>query len=325
MTHISKVQRYTISALLDQGKTQLYISEYIGKSKSSISREIRRNCDKRSGKYKADLADKKYKHRQKTKVKRQSFTEDMQSSIVKLLEEEYSPEQVVGTLLQQGRKCVSHERIYQFIWSDKRQGGNLYTHLRQKERRHIKRANSKDNRGLIKDRISIIERPAIVDERERFGDLEVDLIIGKSHKQALVTVNDRASGMVLIRKVNDKKAETVSEAIIEILEEWKSHLHTLTSDNGKEFAYHLKVSKELNLNYYFAHPYSSWERGSNENLNGLIRQYFPKGTSFNNITDEQVKAVETKLNNRPRKRFNFDSPNIVMKNLLEKLNNRNLT
>lgn len=316
MAHITAPQRYEISIYLKQGKTLTYIAKKLDKDKSTISREIKRNSDKRNGEYKPKLAERKYQDRLKYKPKKLYFTEHIKVSVVELLKRDLSPEQIVGYILKMGKKCVSHERIYQFIWSDKRKGGQLFHHLRQKERRHRKRANSKDNRGIIKDRVSIDERPTIVENRSRFGDLEADLIIGKAHKKALLTINDRASGMVLIRKINDKKAETVSKAINDALKEWIPFLHTITTDNGKEFAFHNKVSDANKIDYYFAHPYSSWERGSNENLNGLIRQYFKKNTSFNCISDEQVKAVETNLNNRPRKRFNFDSPIQIMNKLL---------
>jgi len=320
MTHITAAQRYGISIYLEQEKTLTYIAEKLGKHKSTIGREIKRNSDKRNGEYKPNSAEKKYQARLKFKDKRKDFTEQIEARVVELLKQDLSPEQIVGYLLKMGKKCVSHERIYQFIWLDKRKGGQLFHHLRLKERRHRKRTNSKNSRGIIKDRVSIEERPNIVEDRKRFGDLEADLIIGKAHKKALLTINDRASGMVLIRRINDKKAETVSRAINEALQPWKPFLQTITTDNGKEFAYHLKVSENLEIDYYFAHAYSSWERGSNENLNGLIRQYFKKSSSFNNISEEQVKAVELNLNNRPRKRFDFNSP-IQMMDKFVKVNN----
>ena len=164
--------------------------------------------------------------------------------------------------------------------------------------------------------MSIEQRPGVVDQRKRFGDLEVDLIIGKNHNQAILTINDRASGMLKMKKVASKESDVVTTAINGLLEEWIPYINTITADNGKEFAGHKKVAKFLNIDYYFARPYHSWERGSNENLNGLIRQYFPKGCDFTNITQCRINEVEKILNSRPRKRFDYENPIFVMDKLL---------
>ena len=316
MAHLTKPQRYTIEAMLKEGHTQSEIARVIGKNKSVVSREIKRNRDLRSGSYSQDLAQRKYQKRQKEKPKRVRFTDAVKTEVETLLKEDYSPEQVVGTLKKVGKDTVSIETIYQYIWKKKKQGGTLHKHLRNQGRRYRKRGNSKDNRGVIQNRVDIDKRPKVVEERSRFGDLEVDLIIGKNHKQAILTINDRASGMLKMTKVKSKKAEEVSRAIVEQLQDWKPYLHTMTADNGKEFAEHLFVAEELNIDHYFAKPYHSWERGSNENLNRLVRQYLPKKTDFTTITDQQIKEIEDKLNNRPRKRFNYENPIFVMNQLL---------
>jgi len=316
MSHITSEQRYTISCLLAQGFSQSKIGKVLGKSKSVICREIHRNKDLRSGDYKPDLAEKKYRMRQAQKKKHIRFTDSVKRDVEALIKEDYSPEQIVGTLAKRGVPCVSSERIYQYIWEDKRQNGLLYTHLRRHGRHYRKRGGSKDSRGIIKDRISIDQRPSIVEKRERFGDLEVDLIIGEHHKQAIVTINDRASGVLKMKKVASKESHIVASAINDLLVGWTPYIHTITSDNGKEFAAHERVASELNVDYYFAHPYHSWERGSNENLNGLIRQYIPKKTDFTNLSDEYIKSIEIKLNNRPRKRYGFETPIFVMEKLL---------
>jgi IS30 family transposase len=302
--------------MLKQGYKHIEIAIAIGKDKSVISRELKRNSDSRSGIYKDELAHRKYTKRQKEKHKHRKFTLEMQSEIETLLREDYSPEQVTGTLLKQGKQVVSIERIYQHIWEDKKDKGNLHSHLRRQGRRYRKRGASKDSRGIIKNRVSIDQRPKIVEKRERFGDLEVDLILGKNHKHAILTVNDRASGMLKMKKIPSKESSIVTEAITQILEEWKPYLYTITADNGKEFAGHEKVAENLEIDYFFAHPYHSWERGSNENLNGLIRQYFTKGSDFTNLTNERIKEVETKLNKRPRKRHKYQNPIFVMEKLL---------
>jgi IS30 family transposase len=316
MAHLTQEQRYTISCMLKQGYNKSEIARAITKDKSVVFNEIKRNSDNRSGIYDDDLANRKAAKRQKEKAKNIRFTRFIQDEIELLLRADYSPEQVVGTLKKQEKETVSVERIYQHIWEDKKNKGDLHTHLRRQGRKYRKRGSSKDTRGIIKNRISIDQRNKIVEKRSRFGDLEVDLIIGKNHNQAILTVNDRASGMLKMKKVASKEATVVTKAINEILEDWKPYLRTITADNGKEFAGHEKVAENLEIDYFFAHPYHSWERGSNENLNGLIRQYFTKGSDFTEITNKRVKEIETILNNRPRKRYNYENPIFVMNQLL---------
>jgi len=255
MTHITQLQRYAICCMLKQGYKQIEIAVAIGKDKTVVSKEIKRNSDKRNGVYKHELAQKKYAKRQKEKAKQKRFTKNIQQAIELLLRDDYSPEQVVGYLEKQDEKTVSIERIYQHIWQDKKNHGDLHTHLRRQGRRYRKRGASKDSRGVIRNRVSIDERPAIVEKRARFGDIEVDLIIGKNHNQAILTINDRASGMLKMKKIPSKQASVVTEAITTLLEDWKPYLHTITADNGKEFAGHQEVAESLSIDYFFAHPY----------------------------------------------------------------------
>lgn len=302
--------------MLEQGHKQAEISIAIGKDASVVSREIKRNKDERSGLYRHDLANRKYVKRQRGKPKYRKFTAELQWEVESLLREDLSPEQVVGHLKKQEKQTVSIERIYQHIWSDKKRKGDLHTHLRRQGRKYRKRGSSKDTRGIIRDRVSIDNRPKVVEKRERFGDLEVDLIIGRKHKEAIVTINDRASGMLRMKKVKSKQAKVVEEAITQLLDDWMPYIKTITSDNGKEFADHQTVAENLNVDFYFAHPYHSWERGSNENLNGLVRQYIPKQTDFSILTDTFIQSIEDKLNRRPRKRLGFQSPIFIMDQLL---------
>lgn len=311
MGHLTQEQRYTIEVLRKNNYTLKEIGAIIGKDKSVICRELKRNSDNRNGVYRSDLAERKCKKRHREKPKIQRFTMVIKEHIDTWLKEDYSPEQIVGLAKIERVSCVSIERIYQYVWKDKKDGGELYTHLRSNRKTYRKRGASKDKRGQIFGRIGIEKRPVEVDQKQRIGDTEVDLIIGKDHKGALVTINDSACGLLKMRKSNSKEASEIEKIVIKSLEPWKPFMHTMTSDNGKEFANHLNISKALEIKYYFARPYHSWERGANENLNGLLRQYFPKGTDFNLITDEQVKIVEEKLNNRPRKRFGYLTPNQV--------------
>lgn len=316
MTHITKEQRYTIERLLVKRMTQKEIGVIINRDKSVISREIRRNKDQRSGEYRADLAQRKYKNRQLAKPKHIRFTPAIQAKVEAFIEDEYSPDQARGACLKMGLPCVSNERIYQHIWKDQKQGGTLHTFLRRKGRKYRKRGAAKDSRGIIKNRVDIDERPDIVEKKERFGDLEIDTIIGKNHKGAIVTINDRASGYLWMGKVEQRTAENVANVAKALLFEDKHFIKTITADNGKEFANHQNIANYLDLDFYFAKPYHSWERGANENLNGLIRQYIPKKTDFKTVDYAFVKHVQNKLNDRPRKRLNYESPSFIKNKLL---------
>jgi IS30 family transposase len=318
MSHFTVEQRYKLEVLLQQNVSKTQISIELNKHISSIYREIKRNSDTRNSVYKGNLAIRKCRKRHKEKAKNQCFTDEMKIYIKKLIIEDLSPEQIVGKALKDSIDCVSIETIYKFVWNDKKKDGDLHKHLRNQGKIYRKRGASKDKRGQIVGRIGIENRPKEVEEKQRFGDLEIDLVIGKDHKGALLTINDRATGMLQMRKIESKDAEIVKNATIELLENWKPFLQTITSDNGKEFAKHQSIATALEIDYYFANPYCSWERGANENLNGLVRQYFPKGSDFSTITSRQVEIVVEKLNNRPRKRHQYYSPNEVY---LQKLNN----
>ena len=316
MSQITEEQRYTISKMQKGGYKQSEISKTIGKDKSVVSREIKRNKDQRSGVYGHELAERKCRERHRKKPKNIDFTQEIQERAEELLKKKYSPKQIKGYCDDNALEMVSHETLYKHLWKDKKQGGELYKDLRNQGRKYRKRGADKDKRGIIKNRVSIDLRPGIVDKRSRFGDLEVDLILGKDNKGAILTINDRASGYLKMIKVSSKDSRIVAKAINGLLEDWIPYLHTITADNGKEFAGHQDVAEFLSIDYYFAHPYHSWERGSNENLNGLIRQYIPKKTDFNTITDQYIETVQQELNNRPRERFNFKNPNFVMNQLL---------
>jgi IS30 family transposase len=317
MSQFTSEQRYKLEVLLQQNVKKDEIARYLEKDISSIYREINRNSDSRNKVYKGDLAIRKCTKRHQEKAKNQCFTQEIKTHISTMIRSDLSPEQVVGRSRNDNIQCVSHETIYSFIRKDKKAGGTLYLHLRTKGKSYRKRGDSKDRRGKIKDQINISERPKEVEKRISFGDFEIDLVIGKDHKGVLLTINDLATGMLFMNKIESKDSELVKQATVELLKNHIPYLRTITSDNGKEFAKHKAISEELEIDYYFANPYCSWERGSNENLNGLVRQYFPKGSDFSLITPEMVDKVVEKLNNRPRKRYGFKTPNEVY---LQKLN-----
>jgi len=315
MSHLSYEQRYSIEVLLRDKKSKSEVAKLLEVNKTVIYREIKRNSDERNGVYKASLAQSKYEKRLFLKPKYKKTTPELKQQIVTLLEQDYSPEQVNGFMKKNNQQTLSYESIYQMIWKDKKAKGTLHEHLRRKGRRYRKRGSSKDSRGKIVGRVGIEKRPKEAEERKVFGHFELDTIIGKDHKGAIITLNERASGMLWMRKVEAKDAEIVIKKLAEMLEEIRPYLRSITGDNGKEFAAHQFITDEY-CDFFFANPYSPWERGSNENLNGLIRQYLPKKSDFNNYTEEQIKEIETKINNRPRKRFGYETPIFVMENLL---------
>jgi len=310
-------QRYNIDRLVLLGVDKKDIALEVGVHVSTIYRELNRNKDQRGHSYKAELADRKSLMRHKNKAKHILFTPEVKQYVESQLSANLSPEQISGFAIANGIRCVSHERIYQHVWLDKSKKGVLHKHLRNKGRKYRKRGALKDTRGLLTNRVDIDQRPPIVDQKTRIGDLEVDTVIGKDHLGALVTINDRVTGVLRMKLVGSKEAHVVKEAIIGLLKDWKPFIHTITSDNGKEFAQHEQIAEALNVAFYFAKPYHSWQRGANENLNGLVRQYFPKRTDFTTLTHAEVKNVTDILNNRPRKRFGYLSPNEVFASILE--------
>jgi transposase, IS30 family len=281
----------------------------LGVSPATISRELKRNKGQKG--YRPKQAQLKADKRKKQAAKALKMTPALIILIEARIVMDWSPEQVSGQLKEEFGILISHERIYQHIWTDKRHGGTLYKHLRHSNKKRKKHYGSKDKRGQIRNRVSIDERPTIVAEKTRIGDWEIDTVIGQNHQGALVTLVDRVSKFTLIKKVDRKHAEVVTAATISLLQPYLDKTLTITADNGKEFAGHETIKAQLSANVYFAHPYCSWERGLNENTNGLIRLYFTQGSSFENISDEEVEAVMNKLNHRPRKTLNFKTPHTV--------------
>jgi transposase, IS30 family len=305
---LTQEQRCQIVILKKAGKNQKDIAELINVSPSTICRELQRNTGKRG--YRPKQAQCKAENRRKSTAKPLKMTAEVIDLIATKIVINWSPEQISGWLKAEKGLFISHERIYQHIWADKLNGGSLYKRLRHSGKKR-KQYGSKDKRGQIRNRISIDDRPVIVSEKTRLGDWEIDTVIGKNHQGALVTIVDRVSKLTLTKKVASKHAGIVTEATITLLRPYLDKTLTITADNGKEFVGHEKIKAALNADVYFAHPYSSWERGLNENTNGLIRQYFTKGSSFENITDKDVDEVMEKLNHRPRKTLNYKTPHAV--------------
>ncbi len=274
-------QRCQISALKKSGCSQRKIAETIGTTQSTVSRELTRNTGARG--YRHKQAQERTEQRRAEAVQRTNMTPVMIKTIESKLRIEWSPEQISGWLLNDRGQLISHESIYLHIWADKQAGGDLYTHLRRQGKKYDKRRNGRSTRGQIKNRVSIDDRPKVVDDKSRIGDWEIDTVIGKGHSGALVTIVERVTKLTASSRINSKSAADVTQATIALLKPFKDVVHTITADNGKEFSYHEKISKALSADVYFAHPYSSWERGLNENTNGLLRQYFPKNTDFKKV------------------------------------------
>ena len=299
-SQLTQEQRYQIAALLKMEHSKDEIARVLEVDRSTIYREVKRNRGKRG--YRPKQAHQLALARRAKTTARISPSDRLR--IEDKLGQDWSPEQIAGRFRKDGL-LVSHERIYQHIYADKRTGGTLWQHLRcQKKRR--KRAGGRDRRGLIPNRVSIDERPEIVDQRKRLGDWEGDTIIGAGHKGAVLTLVERKSGYTLMGQLPRKEAQRVAQQTVRLLKPMP--IKSLTVDNGKEFAMHQQIAAQTGAAIYFAHPYSSWERGTNENTNGLIRQYLPKNQPLDDVHEPELNQIMLKLNQRPRKRLDYQTP-----------------
>ena len=313
-TRLTPEERWQIHVHKESGKSIGCISNMLDRAHATIARELKRNSTAQG--YKAEqaqiMAQNRHLHRNQQRRKLQGTTLEL---VILKLKEYWSPVQISGWLLAEHGISVSHEAIYQRIWTDKRKKRGqigLFKHLRHGGRKYQRRGKQKyAGRGYIPHRIDIDQRPAIVEEKSRIGDWELDTIVGKNQQGYLVSMVERHSKYTKLVRVANSKAETVKAAIISALECLCEKVLTLTSDNGKEFSQHQDIAHALKADFFFAKPYHSWERGLNEHTNGLVRQFFPKKTNFLNVTPEKVQWVENLLNNRPRKILNFKTPQQV--------------
>jgi IS30 family transposase len=304
--HLTQDERYSIERMRKAGYKQNEIAELLDRSEGTISREVRRNMGKRG--YRSGQADDFAAQRRLESRKAKRFTAVVQKAVESYLREDYSPEQVTGFMRRQGEDTVSHERIYQHIYADFKAGGSLHKHLRRKRRRRKRRLGRPDKRGAIVNRVSIEERPASVDSKYYYGDWEGDLIMGGKHGGAVLTLAERKTQFCLMYPLQSKRSDEVQAAMIKVLQPFIGKIRSITLDNGKEFAGHEGVSEALGTQVYFAHPYSSWERGLNENTNGLIRQYLKKGEGLLGLSLEECNGIADRLNDRPRKTLGFVAP-----------------
>lgn len=299
-THLSQDERYQIQCLRKGGFALAAIGIELKRSASTISRELRRNGAPTG--YASRTAQHQAVRRRHAASAQARIDAATWAQVEALLRQDWSPDQIAGT----GEAAVSHERIYQHIAADRQRGGTLWQHLRRRKQRRRHRCGTPRERQRFGGK-RIDARPAIVERRGRVGDWEGDTIVGKGLAR-IVTLVDRKSGWARLRKVANGTAALVAEAVLSVLHPVRARVHTLTWDNGSEFAKYPLMDAALETQSYFAMPYSSWQRGCNENLNGLIRQYVPKGCDISQFTDQQIQEIEDKLNRRPRKRLGYRTP-----------------
>jgi IS30 family transposase len=307
---LSAEERYLIAALRASKYSVAAIGRALKRHRSTIYREVERNATTHDGAYRPMFAIEKASGRRRRSRRRRRYTPEHFATIERLLREDFSPEQVVGRLRLEGVQVMSHETIYLHIWADKADGGSLWRHLRGARKIKRKRYGCHDSRGRLAGKKMIEQRPAIVDRRSRLGDWEIDTVHGRG-KPATVTVVERKSGLVRVGKLPRVGAKETLARTTSILSREPRPIRTMTADNGSEFHLYKKLERRLGTKVYFATPHHAWERGTNENTNGLLRQYLPKRTCLRTLTQPQCNAIAERLNNRPRLRLGFRTPNEV--------------
>lgn len=312
---LTSEDRYIISHLLKQGFNCAEIARQMGRHRSTISREYHRNrCRGVDDCYRYFRAQRRTVARRRRSRRNRHYTERDFAIVRRFLRKDYSPEQIVGIIrrFKLMRHRMSHETIYQYIWRDKAAGGQLWRHLRQSSKRRRKRYNAYDSRGRLAGKRLISERPKIVETRRTREHAEIDTVMGTESKDCIVTIVERKSGYVLIGKLKDRTTRSLNKRCIKLLNREPAQFKTITADNGTEFHQYPEIEEATNTCFYFANPHHSWERGTNENTNGLIRQYLPKGTSMKDLTQQQCDRIAQKLNQRPRKRHGFKTPEEIL-------------
>lgn len=305
--------RIVISTLRKEGLNSSQIAQRMGRHRSTISREVKRNRRPADHGYRVEKAQKHANYRRRKSRQRSKFSEEQWQFVHELLREEWSPEQIAGTWAATAGFSISHETIYRHIWRDMRRGGTLHTHLRQAIKKWRKRNGSKDSRGRLAGKRMIDERPPEIDAREEIGHWEGDTVLGDADGRAcVVTLVERVTGYTLVGKLRNRTKEELNRGVISLIRKMPWAFKTITADNGTEFHGYKDIEEATGVLFYFAHPYHSWERGTNENTNGLIRQYLPKRKSMHRVSQGRCDEIALKLNRRPRKRHGFKSPEAVL-------------
>lgn len=301
-------ERYMLAALRRQGLNQAEIARLLGRHRATVCRELRRNSTRADGRYRAFTAQERTNGRRSRSRRNRRFSEEDFALVNALLCRQWSPEQVSGHLARCGLLSISHETVYRHVWRDKKAGGLLYTHLRGARKRRRKRYGAYDSRGRLAGKRMISERPPEVEARSHVGHWEADTAAGTGARDCVVTLVERKTGLLLIGKLADRTTASLNRRVIRLIRRDEGAFATVTADNGTEFHDYKGIEARTQALLYFARPYHSWERGSNENANGLLRQYLPKGVSMAGLSQHQCNAIARKLNTRPRKRLGFRTP-----------------
>ena len=311
-TQITLQERYALAVLYRQGQSLRAIAVALGRSPSTLSRELRRNATRYDGSYRFQLAQHYANGRRSRSRRNTQFTAAQWAFVEDLLREDWSPEQIVGWCARFRLLVISHETIYRRIWADKQRGGTLYTHLRIVTKNLRKRYGTYDSRGRLAGKRHISTRPAAATNRSRVGHWEGDTVMGSTTNTAcILTLVERKSGFLAIGQLSSKQASEVNARLRQLIEAQPRPVRTLTLDNGTEFHSYQQLETVVDTKCYFATPHHAWERGSNENANGLIRQYLKKRVSMAHVTQRDCQRIADKLNRRPRKRLGFKTPEEV--------------
>lgn len=305
---VTEAERYQIAALCQAGLWPAEIGRRLGRHRSTISRELARNCSPWDGGYRPSKAQEQANGRRSRSRRNQRFEGSDWQLVTRLLRRDWSPEQVSGRLARRGELSISHETIYRYVWADRAAGGNLHRHLRCATKRRRKRYGRYDSRGRLAGKRAIAERPASVERRQAVGHWEVDTVMGQGNDHCIVTLVERATGYVLIGKLRSRSARALNRRTIALIRSSGRRFETITADNGTEFHSYKKIEQATGVRFYFATPHHAWERGTNENTNGLVRQYLPKRKSMARVSQHECNRIARKLNSRPRKRYEFETP-----------------
>ena len=305
---ITSEERYAIAALRRRRLSLREIAHELGRSPSTLSREIRRNR-RADGGYRASAACEHTRARRTRSRRNERIGPEAWRLVERYLRMEWSPEQVSGYLREEDLLSISHETIYLHVWRDKRSGGDLYLHLRQAGKKRRKRYGAYDSRGRLPGKHHISERPSEVETRQTLGHWEIDSVMGTERgRNSVITMVERSTGYLLMGKLERHCASDATECITGLIQAHAGRVTTITADNGTEFHSYREIEEATGVRFYFATPHHSWERGTNENTNGLVRQYLPKRTSFAQVTQEHLDEIAAKLNTRPRKRLGYRTP-----------------
>jgi transposase, IS30 family len=301
-------ERCEIAALRGARVRMEEIAEQVGRHRSTIYREVVRNRSRHDGKYRAQRAEEMTRGRRSRSRRNERISQEEWKRVEELLRQEWSPEQISGHLKSREKMKISPKRIYQYVWANKKAGGSLHEHLRGARKQRRKRYARKDSRGRLAGKRPITERPASVERRRRKGHWEIDTVLGGRAKDCILTMVERKTGYLLIGKLKARTSDEAAKSTLKLINAHEGKVKTITADNGTEFHGYAQIEERSAVKFYFATPHHSWERGTNENTNGLIRQYLPKRQSMAKLTQFQCDQIALKINLRPRKRLNFKNP-----------------